>query len=43
MPALQGNDAVLCAKNRKRGVVLRGRRLPDARRRDAECAEAYAY
>jgi hypothetical protein len=29
MPALQGNDVVLRAKDRGRGVVLRGRRLPD--------------
>jgi hypothetical protein len=27
MPALQGNDVVLRAKDRGRGVVLRGRRL----------------
>jgi hypothetical protein len=28
-PALQENDVVLRAKDRGRGVVLRGRRLPD--------------
>jgi hypothetical protein len=28
-PALQGNDVVLRAKDRGRGMVLRGRRLPD--------------
>jgi hypothetical protein len=27
VPALQGNDVLLCAKDRKRGAVLRWRRL----------------
>jgi hypothetical protein len=35
-PALQGNDVVLCAKNRERGVALRGRRLKPALLKSAE-------